>query len=116
MGIVPRSKPYQLIQEKTGKPLFDAAFVKYYPDTPFCALFQDYPVAVTTIWVCRKVDPQEQNYAFRLATLISHGHGQDKTIGNYIKIFEAVTEKEAEEKLIANLVGTASLRSHMNEE
>ena len=104
--------PYQLIQEKTGKPLFEAAFVKYFPDTPHCAMFQEYPAETTTIWVCRKVDPNEQEYGFRLAKLISHGAGGDKVIGNYVKVFEAMTEKEAEKRLIANLVGISAFRDY----
>lgn len=105
--------PYHLIQEKTGKEQFAAAYVKYYPDTPHCALFQDYPAESTTIWVCRKVDPKEQEYGYRLHKLISHGAGQDRLVGYYVKLFEAKTEKEAEDRLIANLVGTAFIRTQI---
>lgn len=104
--------PYQLIQAKTGKVLMDGAFVKYYQDTPHCAVFAEYPAEETKIWVCRKVDPEEQDYGYRLATLISHGPSHEKIIGSYVKLFEATTEEEAEDRLIANLVGVAALRAY----
>lgn len=108
--------PYQLIQSKTEKILFQANYVKYYPDTPFCAMFKEYPADKTEIWVCRRVDPEEQQYGFRLAMLLSHGAGGTNKIGDYIKVFQASSEEEADNKLLANLYGIAMMRNNLTQE
>ena len=109
-------KPYELIQVKTGELLFAAAYVKYYPQTQFAALLQEYPAERTKIWVCRKVDTQKTDFGYRLAKLVSHSAGREKLIGNYVKVFEADTEKEVEDRLIANMVGTMAVRAGIFEE
>lgn len=108
--------PYQLIQEKTGDTLFRAAFVKYYPGSPFCALMEEYPAEKTKIWVCRKVDHQTTDFGYRLAKLVSSSYGSERIIGHYVKVFEAFSEKEAEDRLISNMIGMTVIKESIVKE
>lgn len=106
-----KNAAYQIIQEKTGKVLFEGAYVKYYPNVPYCAVFEEYPSEETRIWVCKKVPDGKDVYGYRQCRLVSCGlDHSSQTIGQYVKVCEVASEKEATQKIIANLKNTVALQ------
>lgn len=103
---------YQLIRLRDDKLMFDAAYTKYYPDTPYCALFEEYPAVETQIQICKKApedaDMSNKNYC-KLVTPAG------VTVGIYTPITTARTEKDANSKVEANILSEVALFNLVNE-
>ena len=46
---------YQLVRQHDNAVVMSAEYAKYYPQTPYCALFAQYPAEQTKVLICRKV-------------------------------------------------------------
>lgn len=102
--------PYQLIRVKSGKVVFEAAYVKYYPGANYCAMFERYPSSQTKVLICRKVEPNEDQYGFRLCKLVSRGQdNSENQIGFYVQESTVASEKEANERLEQNMKGVTAI-------
>lgn len=102
---------YQLINQATQQIRFEAMYVKYYFETPYCAIFEEYPAASTRILICRRLPDGEQNYRVTRCSLISRTlSGERKDIGTYVIEKEVRTEKDATAAVEASLRGTVALQ------
>lgn len=89
---------YRLVQDITGEPVFQAAYVKYFPDTPYCALFLDYPAENTTVQLCRRIRPEESNLHGYNRCRLERTDSKD-SLGLWLRLGKAATEKEAIQKI-----------------
>lgn len=99
-----RSVAYQLIRDTDKKIVFEGAYTKYYADTPYCAIFERYPAELTRVMICKKIGEEDTSHGYRPCHLISQGVSSPSiTIGRYVPCGDAINEKDAEEKVLANL-------------
>lgn len=109
-------KQVQLVRLFDNKTVFDAAYVKYFPNPdgpgmlPYCALFDEYPAIETTIKLCKKVEVDAAQGNMNACRLVSQG----KDVGFYIPLATVHSEKEATNRVNANYRGMMVLRATTN--
>lgn len=79
------------IVKRNGEVIFTGAFTKHIMGKPYCAVFKEYPAAITQILLLREANiPSYQNCELFSCSI----NEESIKIGNYIPIGEAKTEKE----------------------
>lgn len=101
---------YQLIAEEDQTLRFSGAYTKYFPSSPYCAIFEDYPAQHTHVLVCKKVEDGQTGYGLHRCRLLTY---QDRAspieLGTYVVIREVSSEEEAVKVVNANLRGQEEL-------
>lgn len=103
----------KLIRVSDKKIIFEGAYVKYYPDPsgmgllPYCAIFKEYPAVETVIRICKRTDADDAFDNMNVCRLYNQG----KDVGYYIPTALVGSEKEANNRIAANMKAVRVIRA-----
>lgn len=102
---------YQLIRENDGTVRFEGAYVKYYPGSAYCAVFEHYPAKQTRILICRQIESDHAHYGHHRCRLQRvQSHTTPAEVGCYTVLCEVSSEEEATKAVEANRKGMEALQ------
>lgn len=97
--VLEKQKNYILAMPKTDEIVFQGDHVKYFMGLPYIAIFENYPAATTRIWICKATERDFETDKRVCVLAVRKSYNEHKKIGFYIKLCEAQTEAEVNEKI-----------------